>query len=110
MQNYNRTGRKILKIIIVLIIVANYILLALRWIFGELDDNYGCGFRIRSDFMSDSKKGRVALAEIYDEIASDFVYYVGFTTLLSICLIILAIINTNENSEKESNKDKELVS
>ena len=100
----------ILKIIIALIIVANYILLALRWIFWKLDDNYGCGFRIRSDFMSDSKKGRVALAEIYDEITFDFVYFAVFTTLLSICLIILVIIKINENAEKESNKDKELVS
>lgn len=100
----------ILKIIIVLIIVANYILLALRWIFWQLDDKYGCGHSIRMDFKFESKYGSVALAEIYDEITFDFVYYVGFTTLLSICLIILTIINTNENSEKERNKDKELVS
>ena len=102
--------KRILMLIIALLVVANYILLALRWIFWQLDDKYGCGHSIRMDFKFDSKYGPVALAEIYDEITFDFVYFAVFTTLLSICLIILVIIKINENAEKESNKDKELVS
>ena len=100
----------IVKIIILALIVVNYILLLLRWLNWQLDDKYGCGHSIRMDFKFDSKYGPVALAEIYDEITFDFVYFAVFTTLLSICLIILVIIKINEIAEKESNKDKELVS
>jgi hypothetical protein len=102
--------KRIVRVIILILIVVNYILLLLRWLNWLLDKQYGCGYLIRSELKRGSKYGYEAIAEIYDGITFDFLYFAVFTTLLSICLIILGIIKINEIVEKESDKDNKLVS
>lgn len=102
--------KRLLKFVILFLIVLNWIILGLLWFGWQMDYQYGDGFEIAESFGENSSYGIVALGRVYSGIFYDIYYFAGFSILLSVCLIALAIINSNEEVEKERNKDKELVS
>lgn len=91
-----------IKSFICLLIAANFILLLLRWLYWKLDYQYGYGDEIGTCLMKgDSESGYRALNSMYSEINYDIYYYVGFTLVLSVFLIVLDIINSNEVYDKK---------
>lgn len=60
-----------------------------------LDDQYGNGYEIRCD-LNDEGYGFNALKSMYDEILWDIYYSMGFTLLIAVLLIVLAIYNNNK--------------
>lgn len=71
-----------------------------------LDDQYGYGYEIRSD-LNDEGNGFNALKSMYNEILLDIYYSMGFTLLIAVLLIVLAIYNNNRDIGLEKDNKRE---
>lgn len=92
--------RKILKITLLVLLLINYVLLSVRWIWWMLDDKYGIGERLRTAYalVRDSNVND-ELSQMYEEIQIDLLYFAVFT--LVIYLIFAAILNTYKKKDDD---------
>lgn len=92
--------RKILKLTLLVLLCANYILLSLRWAWWMLDDKYGVGERLRAAHaFGDSLNVNNELRQIYTEIQIDLLYFAIFT--LVVYLVFAAFLNTYTRGDVE---------
>ena len=89
--------RHYLKILLFILLIINYLILSLRWVWWLLDDQYGCGDRVRTSFANWKSDGHVAISQIYSQIYCDIYYFAGFTLVLLI--LFLAILHTYKNND-----------
>ena len=88
-----------LKLTIFLLVVSNYIVLALLYCGWYWDNEYGCGYVVRNNFIENAESGRNALAQLYETALFDIYYFAGFTSVLAICLGIVASMDSNEKKD-----------
>lgn len=85
---------------LLLLVIVNFIALAFRYIYWSLDDQYGCGERIRMNIsVEEFRVVNDNLNEMYSEIYFDIFYFAGFTFVL--CLLFMAVLNTYRNDTKK---------
>ena len=94
----------VIKLIIFLLIIVNFIVLALLWLGWQMDYKCGDGFEILMSFGDGIHYGPEALHRLYSGINNDIYYFAGFTFILSVCLIVLDIINSNEVPERKTHQ------
>ncbi len=92
--------RKILKITLLVLLLLNYVLLSMRWVWWMLDDKYGIGERLRTAHsLVESSSVNDELRQMYEEIQFDLLYFAIFTFV--IFLVFAAILNTYKKKEGE---------
>lgn len=92
--------RRYTAVALFLLVIVNYIALAFRWIWWLLDDQYGCGERIRMNIsVEEFRMVNDNLNEMYSEIYFDLFYSAGFTFV--VCLLFMALLNTYRNDKKK---------
>ena len=69
-----------------------------------MDYKCGDGFEILMSFGDGIHYGPEALHRLYSGINNDIYYFAGFTFILSVCLIVLDIINSNEVPERKTHQ------
>ena len=85
---------------LLLLVIVNFIALAFRCIYWSLDDQYGCGERIRMNIsVEEFRVVNDNLNEMYSEIYFDIFYFAGFTFVL--CLLFMAVLNTYRKDTKK---------
>lgn len=85
---------------LLLLVIVNFIALAFRYIYWSLDDQYGCGERIRMNIsVEEFRVVNDNLNEMYSEIYFDIFYFAGFTFVL--CLLFMAVLNTYRKDTKK---------
>ena len=89
--------RHCLKILLFILVIVNYLILLMRWVWWLLDDQYGCGDRVRASFASLKSDGFKALSQMYSQIYCDIYYFAGFTLVLF--LLFLAIMKTYDDKD-----------
>lgn len=90
--------RRVLKIVLLVLLLVNYVLLSLRWVWWMLDDKYGMGERLRSiHSLTDSSGVNDELSHLYSELHFDLLYFAVFT--LVIYLVFALILNTYTSKE-----------
>ena len=94
--------KRLLKFMILFLVVLNWIILGLLWLGWQMDYRYGDGHEIAESFGENSSYGFEALGRVYSGIFYNIYYFAGFSILLSVCLIALAIVNSNESSGKRT--------
>lgn len=103
--------RRYTGLALLLLVIVNYIALAFRWIWWSLDDQYGCGERIRMNISYEEfLMVKDDLNEMYSEIYFDIFYFAGFTFVL--CLLFMAVLNTyrNDTKKKDNNEQRTISS
>ena len=87
-----------------LLIVGNYIFLALHWLGWQMDYKCGDGFWVL-EFRPTDNDRIMSLKGIYSGIYCDMYYYAGFTCVLAVLWIMHTLEDDKEQKESKKNMD-----
>ena len=94
----------IIKIILAILISVNFIVLLLRWLYWQLDRNYGFGDTIMHISRSLKDEDANLLSEnmktLYSDINLDIYYFAVFSLLITVIFCYLIVISIKTRQQK----------